>query len=512
MSIVLNTGFSIGSKDLVYDKFVLTKEEMLNIHENTYPDQFFALCSDDDKMYSFNINNTPNAETGKFKVMSGGSTAIDDDDVSSTTVYSSEKIDTDFQKITDDNLTTTDKTTTGAINELAIRIDEIKITDIIDDTNTEATDKTLSSSKIESEIQAIIDDTKATENNVLSAKYMLNNFEPRKEVVSKSKLTYSTNYIRAFCDYAATIPATVRVTDDDGSMLLVTGSANGSWRAVRLIKGETDRFHKVYYNNGYVYIQVDNDSTYTIFGGSFAKVFGSAEGTEILIENSDDTDIDIPTDCTADAVSYVNNTIGSANVEEALNKLIADFYYVAPSVTSFTASPSGGVFEIGTTISAPITFNWNYNKDITTQTLTDCTLADETVRTATYNTDITTNKTFTLSANDGKNNVSKSISYTFVNPFYVGVSATDTVTETDIIALTKKVEAKGNKTINYTTSQSHMVFAYNSSYGSITKIIDKNGFDVTGSFVKSTVSVNSVDYYVYVSNKCPGSYQMKFNY
>lgn len=73
MSIVLNTGFSIGSKDLVYDKFVLTKEEMLNIHENTYPDQFFALCSDDDKMYSFNINNTPNAETGKFKVMSGGS-------------------------------------------------------------------------------------------------------------------------------------------------------------------------------------------------------------------------------------------------------------------------------------------------------------------------------------------------------------------------------------------------------------------------------------------------------
>ena len=125
MAIVLNTGFSIGSKDLIYDKFVLTKDEMLNIHENTYPDQFFALCSDDDKMYSFNINNTPNAETGKFKVMSGGSTVIDDDDISSTTVYSSEKIDTDFQKITDDNLTTTDKTTTGAINELATKIDEV---------------------------------------------------------------------------------------------------------------------------------------------------------------------------------------------------------------------------------------------------------------------------------------------------------------------------------------------------------------------------------------------------
>ena len=74
MSIVLNTGFSIGSKDLVYDKFVLTKEEMLNIHENTYPDQFFALCSDDDCMYTFNISNPINAETGKFRIVVGSGT------------------------------------------------------------------------------------------------------------------------------------------------------------------------------------------------------------------------------------------------------------------------------------------------------------------------------------------------------------------------------------------------------------------------------------------------------
>ena len=215
---------------------------------------------------------------------------------------------------------------------------------------------------------------------------------------------------------------------------------------------------------------------------------------------------------TADAVEYINDTISSTNVEEALNKLIADFYYVAPSVTSFTASPSGGVFEVGTTITAPITFNWAYNKDITTQTLTGCTLADEIVRTATYDTDITSNKTFTLSANDGKNNVSKSISYTFVSPYYAGVSSTDTLTETEITALTKKVEAKGSKTINYTTSQSYMVFAYPSSYGAISSVIDQNGFNVTDSFVRNTVTVNSVEYYVYCSNQCSGAYTMKFNY
>ena len=409
---------------------------------------------------------------------------------------------------------------------------------------------------------------------VTRLKEYANQFEPRKEVVAKEKLTYSTNYIRAYCDYSATIPATVRVTDDDGNVLLITGSAEGSWRAVRLIKGETDRFHKVYYKNGYVYIQVDADSMYTVFGGVLLTVVGSATGTEIPIEDAADTGIEIPTSYPADAISYVNDTVGSATVEdalntviadnhthdnkevldlltvsdagrlqyngvtigdgeggastadaveyindavgsatveEALNKLISDYYYVAPSINSFTASPTGGVFEAGTVITAP-TFNWAYNKDITTQTLTDCTLADNTVRTATYNTDITTNKTFTLSANDGKNNVSKSISYTFVSPYYTGVSTTNTLTETDVKALTKKVETKGSKTINYTTSQSYMVFAYPSSYGAIKSVIDQNGFNVTSSFVQSTVAVNGVSYYVYVSNKCSGSYTCKFNY
>ena len=79
MAISLGTGFSIGSKDLIYDKFVLTKDEMLNINENTYPDQFFALCSDDDCMYTFNISNPVNAETGKFRVVVGSGTGEDVD-------------------------------------------------------------------------------------------------------------------------------------------------------------------------------------------------------------------------------------------------------------------------------------------------------------------------------------------------------------------------------------------------------------------------------------------------
>ena len=79
MAISLGTGFSIGSKDLIYDKFVLSKDEMLNINENTYPDQFFALCSDDDTLYTFNISNPVNAETGKFREIVGSGTGGDVD-------------------------------------------------------------------------------------------------------------------------------------------------------------------------------------------------------------------------------------------------------------------------------------------------------------------------------------------------------------------------------------------------------------------------------------------------
>ena len=78
-----------------------------------------------------------------------------------------------------------------------------------------------------------------------------------------------------------------------------------------MIKGETDRFHKVYYKNGYVYIQVDDDSMYTIFGGSSVKVFGSATGTEIPIENAADTDKQDKTDNTLDTTD--KTIVGAIN-------------------------------------------------------------------------------------------------------------------------------------------------------------------------------------------------------
>lgn len=314
---------------------------------------------------------------------------------------------------------------------------------------------------------------------VTRLKEYANQFEPRKEVVSKAKLTYSTNYIRAYCDYVATIPATVRVTDDNGSVLLITGSENGSWRAVRLIKGETDRFHKVYYKDGYVYIQVDNDSMYTVFGGSLVKVFGSANGTEIQIEDLS-TGGGNQTVSDAELVAYENVGIDTEidNVKEALDKLFSKVYYVAPSITSFTMAPSTTVYEVGQTVNS-LVFNWTTNKDIASQTLTDCILTDETIRTATYNTPLSANKTFTLSINDGENTSNKSLSIAFRHKFYWGnATLPDTFDSAFILGLPKSQFATG-KTGTYSMTlgtDEYGFLAYPVSFGTI-EVVNIGGFD-----------------------------------
>ena len=200
---------------------------------------------------------------------------------------------------------------------------------------------------------------------------------------------------------------------------------------------------------------------------------------------------------TADEVEYLNDTVGSATVEEALNKLISDYYYVTPTVTSFTASPNGGTFEIGSTITAPITFNWSYNKDITTQTLTDCTLADETVRTATYNTDISSNKTFTLTAGDGKNNVSKNISYSFTNKVWYGSAAEGTYDDTFILGLSNgKLQTSKSGTYTVTVADREYFFiAMPQSYNNADKLVGKiGGFETEFSRIATVNHTNASGY------------------
>ena len=183
---------------------------------------------------------------------------------------------------------------------------------------------------------------------------------------------------------------------------------------------------------------------------------------------------------TADAVTYENAGVDTEidNVKEALDKLFNKVYYVAPQITSFTMTPSTTVYEVGQTVNS-LVFNWTTNKDIISQTLTDCVLADETVRTATYNTPLSANKTFTLSINDGENTSNKSLSIAFRHKFYWGnATLPDTFDSAFILGLPKSQFATG-KTGTYSMTlgtDEYGFLAYPVSFGTI-EVVNIGGFD-----------------------------------
>lgn len=214
-------------------------------------------------------------------------------------------------------------------------------------------------------------------------------------------------------------------------------------------------------------------------------------------------------------------------VKDMIDKLLHP--YVAPSgITAQMLATNGGVVEKGTTqtitgvkvswtagsasvmqidvkngsttlksinggVSSPTTVTWDNPLSVTTDTQLTVVLTDA------------TGKTYTAST--GK--------YTFVSPYYYGAVAASVTSPTasNVTALNKKIEAKGNKSYNFTCNNQKMVYAYPKSYGALSKILDANSFDVTGTFTRSEVTVGGVAYYVYMNDASTVSaFKMTFNY
>lgn len=162
-------------------------------------------------------------------------------------------------------------------------------------------------------------------------------------------------------------------------------------------------------------------------GTLVAHIEGKSTKNDILTVHKEDDTVYINLDnsgssseATAESTTYANENFPQyGNVDLALDALFNKVYYIKPTC-SLSATPSDGIFEMGTTISAPITFNWSTNKNIIIQTLTDCTLENVSARTAIYDNDITSDKTFTLTVSDGENFSSSSVSYKFLNNIFWG--------------------------------------------------------------------------------------------
>ena len=229
-------------------------------------------------------------------------------------------------------------------------------------------------------------------------------------------------------------------------------------------------------------------------------------------------------------ISAGSNLNGMTTLE-ILNKLI--FPYVAPTYSA-VGTPNGGFYEKGnnqviTNVKVTVT---KKSEKITKIEVFDSSTSlgylegvdIENGGTFNFNVNVevnSINKQLTVTITDASNNsyTTKTGTFNFIYPYYVGVcEVNDEITETLIKGLTKRIEAKGSKSISYTTNNQKMVFAYPSSYGNIAKILDLNSFDVTNTFNKTAISIIGLDgtaknYYVYTNSASTvTNFAMKFNY
>ena len=204
----------------------------------------------------------------------------------------------------------------------------------------------------------------------------------------------------------------------------------------------------------------------------------------------------------ADNITYENSNYPSwTNVKKALDGIMAKIDYIKPEITSFT-STAQEVYEFGQKVSN-IVFNWTVNKYITTQSLTNYTLPDASVRTITYTNDITSNKTFTLTIGDGKNTASKSVSIEFRNKIYYGSSAIPSnFNSAFILGLSNKQFATSKSgSFDITVGSNEYGFiAFPSSFGTLSSV-KIGGFDTDviscGTISFTNASGGTTNYNIY---------------
>lgn len=164
-------------------------------------------------------------------------------------------------------------------------------------------------------------------------------------------------------------------------------------------------------------------------------------------------------------------------------------------VASFTVSPS--VCAVGTALAL---LKWSYNNEdinpITSQSINDVALGNNVrMKTEHIISDVATTKTFTLKANS----LIKTVTVYVVNKSYYGVVSADTTTVTNTTGLTAKTQYGAQATIAFTQANQKIVYLYPSVFGNLTSIKDQNGFEGISGFDKQSITIDDVNYNLYIS-------------
>ncbi|MBP3905760.1 MAG: hypothetical protein J6D47_10910 [Peptostreptococcaceae bacterium] len=175
-----------------------------------------------------------------------------------------------------------------------------------------------------------------------------------------------------------------------------------------------------------------------------------------------------------EAIQYDNeNHDNIRTVKDALDKLL--YVELSISLTSNTST----VLEKGRLVNGVI-INWTYSKRITSQLL-DGVPIDLNTRSYLYNSTLTSDKRFTLTASDVSKTFSKDISFNFYNGVYWGTSSNTTYNDTFIMSLSKELRSNRNKTFSVSCGEGQYIYyCIPTNYGTPTFTV--GGF--TGGFNK----------------------------
>lgn len=525
----INTGFSLGAGVPLDSRTYLTKAEMLAVNENIYPDYLLVTCSEDGFLYMFDKNMDPSevsATTGKFKLFAGDvEEAINilngDKDTEGSvlnTVLKNAK-DGEYASVK----TTIEEIDMGSfsVDNIIItkeQLDEIKATpDVAVEVETgyeltyvsasdsfTITDTSASDTKpvviTESEKIVVTTIHKAIENLAEAAEVELKVLAPSETTEGYLK-TYeikqgdkSVGKIDIPKDLVVSAGSVIEIEEDKDT----PGTFN--------VKGETDK-----YTSAEV---ADKDSKfygYPLAAGTFLKLVIANQLLPVFIDASSLVDTGslgkITEDITANIElgGYKNGDIikqGTEITEFVKNLLVK---YFGPTIT--LSGTGDKLVKKGTTIPS-ITLTATVTKksekvtavEINGNAVTD-PVEDGGVFTDTV-ANVSTTTTFTATATDGKTPASASVTYTFVNPYFYGVLAKDTIeTDADLALLTEDLAKKGAKDYKFTANDEYIVIAYDDEYAALTKILDQNGFDNTDSFTAKTYTTDDgTAYKYYISN------------
>ena len=261
-----------------------------------------------------------------------------------------------------------------------------------------------------------------------------------------------------------------KLTDEFGKL---TTALNGAFT-----KANIENNSIIFYNNDNVELSrintLDLLSSTSGYPGQILSI--DSDGNTIWVDKPESGGVDNLSDLPYSNPSYPNIT----NAQQAFDELL----YTAPSIISFTSVPSVREYEIGSVIIAPIIFNWSLNKTVVNQAISNIGNIPVGTFTTKYNNSIASNKTFTLTVSDNKNNTAtRSITFSFLYPKYYGAVVEPDVYDNDFILNLSgyKLASSRNGTFNVNAgTNEYIYFCIPIKWG--TPTFNVGGFD--GGFFK----------------------------